>query len=159
MHAVEAADSALRDMIRDLRQSTIGPGGLAETLRLLASQIETATHIRVLTDLRPVSGSALTHLLTYQLAREALSNAARHSNATTIVIALDQDEESIRLRVSDDGSGFNPLGVDSNLHFGLQLMRERAELAGGLLLVDSNPGEGTTVLARLPIDEKTRPGP
>ena len=159
VHAVEVADSALRDMIRDLRRSTIGPGGLVETLRLLASQVETATHIRVEAELKPVGGSALTHLLAYQLAREALSNAARHSNATTIVLALDQDDDSMRLRVSDDGSGFNPLGVDGTLHFGLQLMRERAELAGGLLLVDSRPGEGTTVLARLPIDEKTRPGP
>jgi signal transduction histidine kinase len=159
VHAVASADSALREMIRDLRRSTIGPGGLAETLKLLASQVETATHIRVTTDVMPVRGSALTHLLAYQLAREAISNAARHSNATTIVVALDQEEDSIRLRIADNGRGFNPLTVDSSVHFGLQLMRERAELAGGILLVDSRPGEGTTVLARLPIEEEIRPGP
>jgi signal transduction histidine kinase len=107
----------------------------------------------------PVRGSALTHLLAYQLAREAISNAAQHSNATTIVVALDQEEDSIRLRITDNGRGFNPLTVDSSRHFGLQLMRERAELAGGVLLVDSRPGEGTTVLARLPIEEEIRPGP
>ena len=100
----------------------------------------------------------MTHLLVYHLAREALSNAVRHSAASSIVLVLDQEEDSIRLRVSDNGQGFNVLGVDGSSHFGLQLMRERVELAGGLLLVDSHPGEGTTVLARLPVEGK-RPDP
>jgi signal transduction histidine kinase len=159
LQAVETADSALRDMVRDLRQSTIGPEGLVGTLRLLADQIEATARVRVQTDLKPVGGSALTHLLAYQLAREALSNAARHSGASTIVVAMDQDEGSIRLRVSDNGGGFNPFTVDTSSHFGLQLMRERSELAGGSLVVSSTPGEGTSVLARLPIEGKTRPGP
>jgi signal transduction histidine kinase len=158
VQAVETADATLRDMVRDLRQSTIGPGGLVETLRLLAEQIEASAEIRVETDLRPVGGSPLTHLLAYHLAREALVNAARHSGASKIVVALDQDEDSIRLRVSDDGYGFNPLTVDTSSHFGLQLMRERSELAGGSLVVSSGLGEGTLVVARLPIEEKTRPG-
>jgi signal transduction histidine kinase len=158
VQAVETADATLRDMVRDLRQSTIGPGGLVETLRLLAEQIEASAEIRIETDLKPVGGSPLTHLLAYHLAREALVNAARHSGASKIVVALDQDEDSIRLRVSDDGEGFNPLTVDTSSHFGLQLMRERSELAGGSLVVSSGLGEGTLVLARLPIEEKTRPG-
>ena len=159
LQSVEAADSALRDMVRDLRQSTIGPGGLVETLRLLAEQMEASGQFRVETDLKPVGGSALTHLLAYHVAREAMSNAARHSGASTILVALDQDQDSIRLRVSDDGQGFNPLTVDTSSHFGLQLMRERSELAGGSLVVSSGLGEGTLVLARLPIEEKARPGP
>jgi signal transduction histidine kinase len=158
IHAVESADSSLRDMVRGLRRSTIGAAGLGETLGLLVNEVEETTHARVETVIRPVGGSPLIQLLVYQLAREALSNAARHADATTIVLVLDEDEDSIRLRVTDDGQGFSMLGVDSSSHFGLQLMRERVELAGGVLLVDSNPGEGTTVLARLPIDVK-RPGP
>src|SRR4029453_10354406 len=145
-------------MVRGLRRSTIGTAGLGEMLGLLVNEVEATTHARVESAIRPVGGSPLIQLLVYQLAREALSNAARHSDATTIVLVLDEDEDSIRLRVTDDGQGFSMLGVDSSSHFGLQLMRERVELAGGVLLVESNPGEGTTVLARLPIDEK-RPGP
>jgi signal transduction histidine kinase len=159
LQAVETADSALRDMVRDLRHSTIGPGGLIETLRLLAEQVETSSRVRVETDLRPIGGSALTHLFAYHLIREALLNAARHSGASKIIVTLDQDEDSIRLQVSDNGKGFNPLTVDTASHFGLQLMRERSELAGGSVVVSSNPGEGTLVLARLPIEGKTRPGP
>jgi len=159
VQSVETADSTLRDMVRSLRRSTIGPGGLVETLRLLAEQIEATAQIRVETDLKPVGGSPLIHLLAFQLAREALVNAAKHSRASTIVVALDQDEDSIRIQVSDDGDGFNPLTVDTSSHFGLQLMRERSELAGGSLVVSSGRGEGTLVLARLPMEEKTRPGP
>ena len=158
IHAVEFADSALRDMVRDLQHSSIGPGGLVDTLSLLVTEVEATTHARVESHIGSVGGSPLTHLLLYHLAREALSNAIRHSNATSIVLVLDQEEDSIRLRVSDDGQGFNVLGVDSSSHFGLQLMRERVELAGGLLHVDSQPGEGTTVLARLPVEGK-RPDP
>jgi signal transduction histidine kinase len=158
IHAVDSADSSLREMVRGLRRSTIGTAGLGETIGLLVSEVEATTHARVETFLRPVGGSPLIQLLVYQLAREALSNAARHANATTIVLVLDEDDDSIRLRITDDGQGFSMLGVDSTSHFGLQLMRERVELAGGILLVDSHPGEGTTVLARLPIDEKG-PGP
>jgi len=154
LHAVEATDSALRDMIGDLRHSTIGPRGLVETLRLLARQIETETEVAVETSLEPVGGSALTQLLAYQLAREAAGNATRHSGANKIVLALSQEEDSIRLRVTDNGCGFNPKRVDSSSHFGLQLMRERVELAGGLLVVDSSPGRGTTVLARLPVSSR-----
>ena len=158
IQAVESADSSLRDMVRGLRRSTIGRAGLGETLRLLVNEVETTTRARVETVIRPVGGSPLIHLLVYQLAREAMSNAVRHANATTIVLVLDEDVDSIRLRITDDGLGFDMLGVDSSSHFGLQLMRERVELAGGILLVDSHPGEGTTVLARLPIKEK-EPGP
>jgi signal transduction histidine kinase len=158
IHAVESADSSLRDMVRGLRRSTIGRAGLGETLRLLVNEVEATTRARVETIIRPVGGSPLIHLLVYHLAREAMSNAVRHAKATTIVLVLDQDVDSIRLRITDDGLGFDMLGVDSSSHFGLQLMRERVELAGGILLVDSHPGEGTTVLARLPIKEK-EPGP
>jgi signal transduction histidine kinase len=159
VQSVETADSTLRDMVRNLKGSTIGPGGLVETLRLLAEQIEATAQVRVETDLKPVGGSPLVHLLAYQLAREALVNAAKHSRASTIVVALDEDDDSIRIRVSDDGEGFNPLTVDTSSHFGLQLMRERSELAGGSLVVSSGPGDGTLILARLPMEGKTRPGP
>jgi len=151
LHAVEATDAALREMIGDLRHSTIGPSGLLGTLRLLARQIETETEILVETILAPVGGSALTQLLAYQLAREAVGNATKHSGADKIVLALSQEEESIRIRVTDNGSGFDPQCIDSSTHFGLQLMRERVELAGGVLVVDSIPGRGTTILARLPV--------
>ena len=152
LRAVETADAALRDLIRDLRQSTIGPGGLLETIRLLAGETEGGSKVRVRLDLSEVGGSPLTHLLVYQLAREAVTNALKHAEASEIAIALAQEEGAIRLRVSDDGKGFNPLAVDGSSHFGLQLSRERVELAGGAMAVDTSPDCGTTIHFRLPTD-------
>jgi signal transduction histidine kinase len=152
LSAVEAADAALRDLIQDLRRSAIGPGGLLETLRLLARETEVESKVRVRLELDEVSGSALTHLLAYQLAREAVTNAIKHAQATEIVIALWQEEGVMRLQVSDDGRGFSPLTVDTSRSFGLQLCRERVELAGGAMAVETSPGQGTRVHFRLPID-------
>jgi signal transduction histidine kinase len=152
LRAVEAADSALRDMVRDLRRSAIGPGGLNETLRLLARDAESRSTVRVHADLSEVGGSPLTQLLLYQLAREAVANALKHAEASQILISLCREEGGIRLRVSDDGRGFDPALVDLSRHFGLQLSRERVELAGGAMAVDSSPRGGTSVVFRLPVD-------
>jgi signal transduction histidine kinase len=69
-----------------------------------------------------------------------------------VVISLHQEDGAIRLRVSDDGRGFDPLRMDSGNHFGLQLSRERVELAGGVMAVDTSPQAGTQVVYRLPVD-------
>lgn len=152
LRAVQTADAALRDLIRDLRQSTIGPGGLLETLYLLAREAESGSTVRVRLALSEVGGSPLTQLLVYQLAREAVVNALKHAEASEIEIALTQDEGAIRLRVSDNGKGFAPLAVDESSHFGLQLSRERVELAGGAMAVDTSLDHGTTLHFRLPTE-------
>ena len=58
------------------------------------------------------------------------------------------------LSIRDDGHGFDIAGVDQSLHFGLQLMKERVEAAGGRLLVESSLGTGTSVLARIPLADR-----
>lgn len=153
LQAVDKADAALRDLIHDLRNSRIGPSGLLETLKLVARDAESQTKARVALEAEPIGGSPLTHLLVYQLAREALANAIRHSGARMITVKLRQDEQAIRLSVDDDGCGFDFRLVDQATHFGLQIMRERTELAGGQMVVDSRPGEGTQIVVRLPIDD------
>jgi signal transduction histidine kinase len=156
LHATQSASEALRDLIGDLRRSTIGPGGLAETIRLLIRQLETRTTARFEAALSDTTGTPLTQLLLYQIAREALTNAAVHSGAFLIKVSLAAEDEFARLQVDDDGHGFDLAAVDSAHHFGLQLMRERVELAGGLLVIDSYRGGGTHVVVRLPIGAAPR---
>lgn len=153
LQAVDSADTALRNLVHDLRNSRIGPGGLLETLKLAVRDAESQTNARVDLQAEPIRGSALTHLLVYQLAKEALANAIKHSRARVIKVVLREDDQAIRLSVDDDGCGFDLRSVDQAAHFGLQIMRERTEIAGGEMAVDSGLGEGTHVIVRLPIDD------
>ena len=148
--ATETAASAIRGMVRDLRQSSIGPAGLNATIELLARQLEAAGSPTIHLDLSDVGGSSVVQLITYQVAREALNNAARHARATRLSVRLFRDSGLIRLIVEDDGVGFDPSNIDADEHFGLQLMAERVEASRGRMIVDSQLGGGTRIMASLP---------
>jgi signal transduction histidine kinase len=151
LSATEAAQEAIRVLVRDLRRSQLGPGGLTATLTLLASQLESAGSARIRLDLGAVEASQISELLAYQIAREAMNNAARHSKATAIEVRLWQEGSGlVRLLVKDNGVGFDPSSVDRNHHFGLQLIGERVEAARGTVAIDSKLGRGTVVSAVLP---------
>jgi signal transduction histidine kinase len=81
--------------------------------------------------------------------KEAVNNAARHSGCREVAIAFDLGPRSLRLRVKDDGRGFDP-EADGRGH-GLESMRRRAEGLRGRLDVLSTLGEGTEVLVHLPL--------
>jgi signal transduction histidine kinase len=80
-----------------------------------------------------------------RIVREAVNNAVRHGHAASVGILFSEAEGSPLLRVSDDGLGFDPDAVVDSGHYGLISMRERAEVIGASLAVQSKPGEGTTV--------------
>ncbi len=158
--ATESASESMRELIRNLRDSPLGAGGLSETLKLLVRFMERESSARILLKCERVGGTPLVQLLAYQVAREALRNALRHSRASTVAIAVVDHGGALRITVEDDGVGFNPDSVDQQTHFGLALMRERIEIAGGVLYVDSRLGDGTRVIAKLPsTNEHAEDGP
>ncbi len=112
LEATERANDAIRLLMRDLRESPLGPHGLAGTLRLLARQLEQETDAGFDLQLDEVSGSPLVQMLAYHVAREAMRNAVRHSEATSISVRLLNERGSLRLVVEDDGKGFVPEKVD-----------------------------------------------
>jgi NarL family two-component system sensor histidine kinase LiaS len=153
LEATDAAQAAIRGVVRDLRDSPLGVGGLMSTLRMFVDQLVSAGCAAAISlDLSEVRGTERSLLVVYQVARESLTNAVRYSRASSIQVRLFSDDGRIRLVVMDDGVGFDPRGVDGMGHFGLQLMRERAEAAGGTLVVLSAIGQGTTVAAAVPPD-------
>lgn len=152
LSATKAAQAAIRDLVRNLRRSSIGTAGLPHALELLAQQLETAGSPRIKLNLQDVRGSKVALLLAYQVAREALNNAARHSRATLISVWLSETEGQIRLVVEDDGIGFDSTAVDKDAHFGLQLISERVEASRGRVDVESKLGFGTTISTTLPSD-------
>ncbi len=88
----------------------------------------------------------------YRIAREALTNAFRHSQASSIEVEMTSDCASFCLRVRDNGSGIDQeiSGSGRKGHWGLSGMRERAKNIGGQLSIWSNPGAGTEIDLRVP---------
>ena len=94
----------------------------------------------------------------YRIAQEALTNAARHSQATRVDVILERRDVQVVLIIEDNGVGFDPARTTDRLGFGLTGMQERAALVGAQLQIESAPGEGTTVLLRLETPSATRAG-
>ena len=87
-----------------------------------------------------------------QIAREALSNAARHAGASQARVGLVlEDGTKLRLTVEDNGRGFDPATTRGGEHQGLVNMRDRATHMGGQLEVDSAPGRGARIIVRVPL--------
>ncbi len=95
-------------------------------------------------------------LVVYRVAQEALSNAARHSEARLIRVSLRRLDTGVELQVSDDGLGFSFADAEQGL--GLAGMRERALLVDGDVEIHSRPGEGTTVWLRIDTPEEADAG-
>jgi signal transduction histidine kinase len=150
--ATDAAQEAIRALVNDLRRSPLGLGGLVPTLGLLVRQLDASSAPTIRSELGDVRGSQVTQLIAYQVVREALTNACKYSRASHVDLRLWSDDGLLRVVVSDNGIGFDASQVDGSQHFGLQLMKERVEAAGGRVVVDSVLGEGTTIAVSLPPD-------
>ena len=85
----------------------------------------------------------------YRLCQEGLNNIARHSKARNAQIQLQYGPEdgAVKLRIHDDGRGFEPEKIQSG-HYGLTIMRERAAAVGAVLSIESQPGKGTDLVMR-----------
>jgi signal transduction histidine kinase len=146
IRASEAAVEDLREVIQGLRSVNVGHAGLVETLSLFARHIEEEGGVQVVLSLdSSVRSTPERELIVYQIAREALANSARHSQAKTVWLSLSSTPDSCEAVVEDDGCGFDLEGLSGFLHFGLQLMRERAASIDADLEIRSSPGSGTVV--------------
>lgn len=143
----------LRGVCSELRPPMLDTLGLAAALRSLAedwsAQSGVAVHLDLpdLSALPPLPGDTAVNL--YRVAQEALANVAKHAGAQQVSICLANEGTGLRLTLEDDGCGFDPPGEIGELtasgHFGLVGLRERVNLIGGILSLDSAPGRGTRI--------------
>ena len=154
----------MRNFIQGLGSELATEGGLVVALATLADELRLNSLIDV--ELDVADGAGVAAMLTpeaadhlFHIAREALSNVARHSAASRATVALRPDGEEMRLVVVDNGRGFDPSEASAPGHFGLLNLRERALAVGGRLEVDSEPGAGTRIIVRLPMPTRETPGP
>jgi signal transduction histidine kinase len=146
----DRALAVIRALIKDLHRSPLGRAGLQEALRSYCQDVEKDTGKRVQSRLEHVDMPPPIQLLCYHIAREAVMNAVKHAEPTYIRVQLEPTPDGARLTVSDDGKGFDPEQGSPEGHYGLTMMRERAQVAGGTFEMDSRLGQGTIVTAEFP---------
>ena len=153
-----------RTMIRELRPPALDGLGLSGALKALVESSAKDGDLQVdltcedVDDLHPDLRSAM-----YTVAREALHNARRHAAARHVVVDLglevtassEGSSKVARLEVVDDGTGFDPDQAMREDHFGLKIMDEQVAWVGGTLRIRSTPGEGTHVVATLPVSARS----
>jgi len=154
MALLHHAGEQVRTLALELRPRMLETAGLDATLRWLAEQHQQRTGIttEVVGELNDVPSER--SIACFRVAQEALTNVARHARAQRVWIELDQSDGRLGLTIRDDGVGFDvarafeQAGSRGNL--GLSGMRERVEILGGNLEVDSGAGRGTRIRISLP---------
>jgi two-component system sensor histidine kinase DegS len=158
-HFRSSLDS-VRGMIYDLRPPELSELGLAEAMRNYAAEWEARCGITVASRLDTVDTglSPMEELAIYRVMQEALQNVHKHARASAVGMAWSRANESWVLHVTDDGMGFDLVkAARHKKSVGLLSMRERAELIGGSLQIQSTPGKGTAVTLLLPTEKKVEP--
>jgi signal transduction histidine kinase len=136
-----------RRALKALRASPLEDLGLVLGIQKLAESARDRGNLQLELTLpvHPPSFSPDVEQCIYRVAQEAIENVLHHANAQKLTLALDFNQDGAFLSVRDDGLGFNLGKKKRSGHFGLSGMRERAELAGGELRIDSSPQKGTTI--------------
>jgi signal transduction histidine kinase len=96
--------------------------------------------------------SRLIETVAFRIIEEALENVYRYAGVQEVEVAIGAEEDRLVIRIDDQGTGFDPGKAVHEAGIGLKAMRERAELSGGSLSVDSAPGRGTHLTVVLPLD-------
>jgi PAS domain S-box-containing protein len=156
----QGALAEMRALIFELRPGALEEEGLIQALRKHAAAVQGREQLQIDVDayeaevprLKPAAEEAL-----YRIGQEALHNIAKHARAAHVQVSLKVERpkkrgETIVLRIADDGMGFDPTEVPVG-HMGLGTMTQRAVALGGECTVESTPGKGTVVEARLPLAE------
>ncbi|MCC6075045.1 PAS domain S-box protein [Pseudomonas sp. GCM10022188] len=146
----------VRDVATALRPPILD-AGIASAIEWQARRFEARTQIPCLVEvpeqLPPLGDAKATGL--FRVLQEALTNIMRHAQAQSVEIHLSREADELQLSISDDGVGFDPAQTRSG-SFGLVGMRERVAMFGGSLVLDSRPGQGTTLYVRVPLDQEER---
>ena len=142
-----------RTIIEDLRPSTLSHMGLVATLEILARDFAANSGLRAHLDLQPVALSPSAELVAFRVVQEALTNLSKYAAASQVWLGLGESLTRpgfAELTVRDDGLGFDA-DAPTRSAYGLLGMRFRVEAEGGVMRLQSQPGQGTQISAWLPL--------
>jgi PAS domain S-box-containing protein len=152
---VEQTTERIRDVMADLRPPVLDDYGLMAALRWYGEQFTSRTGIAV-----DVHGEELdprlpadVETVLFRITQEAVTNVAKHAQATQVIMAVEVDDETVRLVIADNGVGFDPTRLSEPSErrgWGLLNMTERAEASGGRCHIESAPAQGTKITVEVP---------
>jgi signal transduction histidine kinase len=151
-HLVASLDASIvlgRNIIEDLRPSTLDNLGLAVALEILVREFGERSGVRTQCELAPVKLSPSAELVLYRLVQEAITNISKYAAAKQVRLTMAARDGMVELSVEDDGVGFDP-ALQPRSAYGLVGMRFRVEAERGRLNIVSAPGKGTRVQVTLP---------
>lgn len=151
---VDMLTTSMRQLVMDLRPPALD-GGLAPALQWLAAEYQRMSGVTCEAAVDPQVRALNPEVKTmvFRVAQESLNNIARHARATHVHLQLQCNDKGWDLRIDDDGVGFETDRPSRG--FGLLSMEERAQLMGGTLRIESQPGQGTHVHLHVPISAAT----
>jgi PAS domain S-box-containing protein len=145
---------------RELRPAVLDDLGLVPALHEFLKQFGAETGVRVklsaFSEVERVSDDKRTVL--YRVAHEAIANIRRHAHASHVEVEIQKLDGCLRMTIKDDGKGFQqhgPLRARKDKRLGLLGMRERLEMLGGEFRIISMSGKGTTVIAQIPLNDRS----
>lgn len=148
---VQQTTEQIRDLMSDLRPPVLDDYGLIDALNWYGDQFNKRTNIAVL-----INGEEpmprlpqRVEIALFRIAQEALTNVSKHAKASCVSVSLEAENDKIRMVISDDGIGFNPLQAaeyEAGRGWGLLAMTERAEVVGARCRIKSLPDQGTKVI-------------
>jgi signal transduction histidine kinase len=152
-HLTELLNSGIalkRRIIEDLRPSSLSNLGLVASLEILGREFADQSGLQVEMVLEPIETDESRQLTIYRMVQESLTNIGKYAQATEATVAMKNHQRHATVEVADNGGGFDTLHIRASTH-GLAGMRHRVEAAGGTLTVTSTPGNGTRLIATLPL--------
>jgi signal transduction histidine kinase len=150
LEQLDAEIDGLRSLIRELRPAALDELGAGPAIEDLAARTSARHDVEVTTDIAleaAVRQAPEVEVTVYRIIQEALTNAVKHAGAEQVKVSVAYADGSLRVRIDDDGGGFDPAAPRAG--FGLTGMRERVVLLGGELEITSSE-TGTSVIAVLP---------
>jgi signal transduction histidine kinase len=150
---VDAVQDELHRLAANLRPASLDHLGLASALRQYLAELDQQHRQIIEFEAVAMEGERFppeVEIALFRIAQEAVTNSVRHARAERVSIIVERRDRRIIMVIEDDGVGFEPDGIAEEGHLGLVGMRERTEMLGGSLLVESAPGAGTTIVAEVP---------
>lgn len=156
IHLIDQTVRSVRRISSELRPSLLYDLGLVAAIDWQLREFEKRSGIRT-TFIEPAEELTIPDPIKnclFRIFQESLTNAGRHAHATKIIVSLELNSKKLTLTLEDNGQGFDTRGIGAKRTLGILGMRERCQMMEGDFEIRSNTGEGTTVVATVPYDEK-----